>query len=85
MTAKVIWIDAITQRPVIRCVHLEVGEPLRLARRSARRARRERPIVLPSRIPETESDSCDERRDVGESTPAGVVVIALALARRPGA
>ena len=37
--------------------HLEVGEPLRLASRTARARSPERPIVLPSRIPETDSDS----------------------------
>ena len=57
MIANVIWIDCISQRPVI------LDRTSRSARlfdspsnRSASSA--ERPIVLPSRIPETESDSC---------------------------
>ncbi len=57
MTAKVIWIAAIIQRPVIR---------LRTSRSASRRDSSEkrfarspdRPMVLPRRIPETESDSC---------------------------
>ena len=57
MIAKVIWIDCISQRPVIR---------LRTSRSASRfdspsnrsASSAERPIVLPSRIPETESDSC---------------------------
>jgi hypothetical protein len=57
MTAKVIWISAIIQRPVIR---LFTSRPASRcdspSKRSASSA--ERPIVLPSRIPETESDSC---------------------------
>ena len=56
MTAKVVWIDAIIQRPVIRL------RTSRSASRSDSPAKRsasspERPIVLPSRIPETDSDS----------------------------
>ena len=57
MTANVIWIAAIIQRPVIR---LRTSRSARrrdsVENRSARSS--ERPIVLPSRIPETESDSC---------------------------
>ena len=57
MTAKVVWIAAIIQRPVIR---LRTSRSARrfdsLSNRSARSS--VRPIVLPSRIPETESDSC---------------------------
>ena len=57
MTANEVWIDAIIQRPVIRL------RTSRSARRpdsaSKRRASSSvRPIVLPSRIPDTESDSC---------------------------
>ena len=57
MTAKVVWIAAIIQRPVMRLrtsrsASREDSAPKRSARSS------ERPIVLPSRIPETESDSC---------------------------
>ncbi len=57
MTAKLVWIEAITQRPAIRC------RTSRSASRSESASKRSasssvRPIVLPSRIPETESDSC---------------------------
>ena len=56
MTANVIWIAAIIQRPVIR---LRTSSSARrcdsVSNRSARSS--ERPIVLPSRIPDTESDS----------------------------
>ncbi len=56
MTAKVVWIDDMTQRPAMRC----------LSSSSARRADSPRkrsvssslcPIVLPSSTPETDSDS----------------------------
>ena len=56
MTANVVWIAAIIQRPVIR---LRTSRSARrrdsVENRSARSS--VRPIVLPSRIPETESDS----------------------------
>ena len=57
MTANEVWIDAIIQRPAMRL------RTSRSARRSDSVSKRpasssERPIVLPSRIPETESDSC---------------------------
>ncbi len=57
MIAKLVWIEAITQRPVIRC------RTSRSARRSESASKRSassspRPIVLPRRIPETDSDSC---------------------------
>ena len=56
MTANVVWIAAIIQRPVIR---LRTSRPASrsdsVSKRTARSAAR--PIVLPSRIPETESDS----------------------------
>ena len=57
MTANEVWIDAIIQRPVIR---LRTSSSARRAdSASNRRASSSvRPIVLPSRIPETESDSC---------------------------
>ncbi len=56
MIAKVVWIEAIRQRPAIRW---------RTSRSASRRdspskrstSSAERPIVLPSRIPDTESDS----------------------------
>ncbi len=56
MTAKLVWIEAITQRPAIRC------RTSRSASRSDSPSKRSassspRPIVLPSRIPLTESDS----------------------------
>ena len=56
MIAKVIWIDAIIQRPVIR---LRTSRSASLRDSPAKRAARSsvRPIVLPRRIPETESDS----------------------------
>jgi hypothetical protein len=57
MTANVVWIAAIIQRPVIRL--RTSSSARRLDSRSKRSARSPvRPIVLPSRIPETESDSC---------------------------
>ena len=56
MTEKLVWIDAITQRPAMR------WRTSRSASRSESASKRSassvvRPIVLPSRIPETESDS----------------------------
>ena len=57
MIANVIWIAAIIQRPVMRLRTSRSAS--RLDSRSKRSARSSpRPIVLPSRIPETESDSC---------------------------
>jgi hypothetical protein len=57
MTANVIWISAIIQRPVMRLftsrLESRFDSPSKRCASSA-----ERPIVLPSRIPETESDSC---------------------------
>ena len=57
MTEKLVWIDAITQRPAMR------WRTSRSARRSESDSKRSasavvRPIVLPSMIPLTESDSC---------------------------
>ena len=57
MIAKLVWIEAITQRPAMR------WRTSRSARRSESASNRSasappRPIVLPSRIPDTESDSC---------------------------
>ena len=65
MTAKLVWIMAITQRPAMR------WRTSRSARRRESPSKRSassapRPIVLPSRIPETESDSWTSARDVGE-------------------
>ena len=57
MTAKVVWIAAITQRPVMRLrTSSSASRPDSVSKRRARSS--VRPIVFPSRIPETESDSC---------------------------
>src|SRR5215468_5433402 len=57
MTAKLVWIDAITQRPAIRWrTSRSASRRESDSKRSARSS--PRPIVLPSRMPETESDSC---------------------------
>ncbi len=57
MTAKVVWIAAITQRPVMRLrTSSSARRPDSVSNRRARSS--VRPIVFPSRIPETESDSC---------------------------
>ena len=56
MTPNVVWIAAIIQRPVIRLrTSSSASRPLSVEKRSARSP--VRPIVLPSRIPETDSDS----------------------------
>ncbi len=57
MIAKVIWIEAIIQRPVMR---LRTSSWASRCDSPAKRSARSsvRPIVLPRRIPETESDSC---------------------------
>ena len=56
MNAKTIWIDAIIQRPVIR---LRTSSPASRCDSPSNRSASscERPIVFPSRIPETDSDS----------------------------
>ena len=56
MTANVIWIDCIIQRPVMR---LRTSSPARRFDSPSKRpaSSDERPIVLPSRMPDTESDS----------------------------
>ena len=56
MIAKVIWIELIIQRPVIR---LRTSRSASCADSLSNRVASspDRPIVLPSRIPETESDS----------------------------
>src|SRR3954447_190577 len=57
MTAKLVWIDAITQRTAIRWrTSRSASWRDSAVKRSARSS--PRPIVLPSRMPETESDSC---------------------------
>jgi hypothetical protein len=56
MIAKVIWIEAIIQRPVIRL--LTSRSASRFDSPENRSARSSvRPIVFPRRIPDTESDS----------------------------
>ena len=57
MTAKLVWIEAITQRPAMR------ERTSRSASRSDSPSKRSassapRPMVLPSRMPDTLSDSC---------------------------
>ena len=56
MIAKVIWIDDMTQRPAMRCC---TSSPARRRDSPSNRSASSllRPIVFPSRIPETESDS----------------------------
>ena len=76
MIAKLVWIDAITQRPAIR------WRTSRSARRSESASKRSassspRPIVLPSRIPETESDSCTRLE-----MSASVSCVVFAIRRR---
>ena len=81
MIAKVIWIEAIIQRPVIR---------LRTSRSASRRdspskrsARSSvRPIVLPSRIPETDSDSWTiEETSASEACRSAVTFLRCAPTR----
>ena len=78
-----IWIDCISQRPVIR---------LRTSRSASRfdspsnrvASSVERPIVFPSRIPETESDSwTSEAMSAIDSWR--VIEICAGASRRPGA
>src|SRR3954453_5836631 len=57
MIAKLVWIEAITQRPAIRCRTSRSASCRDSAvNRSARSS--PRPIVWPSRMPETDRDSC---------------------------
>jgi hypothetical protein len=56
MIAKLVWIEAITQRPAMRWrTSSSASRSESDSKRSA--SSPPRPIVLPSRIPETESDS----------------------------
>ena len=76
MIAKLVWIEAITQRPAIR------WRTSSSARRSESDSKRSassapRPIVLPSRIPETESDSCTRLE-----MSASVSCVVFAIRRR---
>ena len=57
MIANVIWMADITQRPVIRLrTSRSASRPDSCSKRAARSS--PRPIVLPSRIPDTDRDSC---------------------------
>ena len=58
MMANAIWIDDIIQRPVMRLRTSRPASRSDSVLEAASRARRPRPIVLPSRIPDTDSDSC---------------------------
>ena len=76
MIEKLVWIDAITQRPAIR------WRTSRSASRCESDSKRSassfvRPIVLPSRIPETESDSCTRLE-----MSASVSCVVFAIRRR---
>ena len=76
MTEKLVWIDAITQRPAIRCrTSRSASRSESLSNRSASSV--VRPIVLPSRIPETESDSCTRLE-----MSASVSCVVFAISRR---
>ena len=73
MTANEVWIAAIIQRPAIR------ERTSRSARFSDSRSKRSassapRPIVLPSRMPETDSDSCTSE-EMSAIAPCLTVVI----------
>jgi hypothetical protein len=57
MTANVVWIVAITQRPAIRC-RTSRSASCRDSRSNLSASSVVLPIVLPRRMPETESDSC---------------------------
>src|SRR2546421_6953102 len=76
MTAKLVWIEAITQRPAIRWRTSRSASRCESAsKRSASSS--PRPIVLPSRIPETESDSCTRLE-----MSASVSCVVFAIRRR---
>ena len=70
MIAKLIWIEAITQRPAITCLHLEVGEPVGLALEAvgelAAAAHR-----LPEQHPGDGERLLHERRDVRHRPSGG--------------
>ena len=78
MTAKEVWIEAIIQRPAMR---LRTSRSARRADSPSKRSASSapRPIVLPSRIPDTLSDSCTSE-EMSAIAPCLVVVIALRLA-----
>ena len=76
MTEKLVWIDAITQRPAIRCfTSRSASRNESASKRSASSS--VRPIVLPSRIPETDSDSC-----TALEMSASVSCVVFAILRR---
>ena len=57
ITAKLVWIDAITQRPAMRWrTSRSASRCESVSKRSASSS--PRPMVLPSRTPDTDSDSC---------------------------
>ena len=74
MTANDVWIEAIIQRPAIR---ERTSRSARLADSRSKRSASSvlRPIVLPSRIPETDSDSCTSE-EMSAIAPCLVAVIA---------
>ena len=75
MTAKEVWIEAIIQRPAIReRTSRSASRADSPSKRSASSA--PRPIVLPSRIPETLSDSCTSE-EMSAIAPCLTVVIFL--------
>ncbi len=73
MTANEVWIAAIIQRPAIR---ERTSRSARLADSPSKRSASSapRPIVLPSRIPLTDSDSCTSE-DMSAIAPCLTVVI----------
>ena len=76
MIAKLVWIDAITQRPAIRWrTSRSASRRESASKRSASSS--PRPIVLPSRIPDTESDSCTRLE-----MSASVSCVVFAIRRR---
>ncbi len=74
MIEKVIWISAIIQRPVMRLrtsspASRSDSDPKRCASSSVR------PSVLPSRMPETESDSCTSEEMSASDCCCTVVIL----------
>src|SRR5438876_9960217 len=76
MIAKLVWIAAITQRPAIRW---RTSSADRRSESASKRSASSfpRPIVFPSRIPETESDSCTRLE-----MSASVSCVVFAIRRR---
>ena len=78
MTANEVWIEAIVQRPAMRERTSSSASPADSpSKRSASSA--ERPIDLPSRMPDTLSDSCTSE-EMSAIAPCLTVVMALRLA-----